>query len=221
MRLKVQGKYLKAEPIMVLNNSLALCVIWCLAQKSATVYSKCCHAIHGDGFSSCGSQQVWCVVVGSNWLMWFVSWVPVAAFRQTNTWYAVHAWLWCCLLWRKQLHKALTRCQQQQQSDIVTFVAYVVVVDVTVAGPGLGLGCCAGVGCCTLCALSAFPVCGSLWPSPLVGHGSMNTLRIWLAISLHRCVKVLQYITELLPASNKQLRMLEYGRACGLLFDIE
>lgn len=107
----------------------------------------------------------------------------------------------------------------------MTFVAYVVVVAVTVAGLGLVLGGCAGagagVGCCTLCALSAFPVCGSQWPSPLVGHGSMHTLRIWLAISLHRCVKVLQYITEPLPASNKQLSMLEYGRACGLLFDIE
>lgn len=79
-------------------------------------------------------------------------------------------------------------------------------------GLGLGRGLAVVLGCsgaadCTPRALFRFAVRGSL-----VGHGSMHTLRIWLAISLRRCVKVLQYITELLPASNKPLGALEYGR---------
>jgi len=63
-------------------------------------------------------------------------------------------------------------------SDIVTIVVNVVATVVVGVGVDVGVGVGASAASC------AFPVCGRL--PGLVGHGSMHSLRIWLAISLHR-----------------------------------
>lgn len=139
-------------------------------------------------------------------------------WSNSYTWYSVHAWL---------CHSAfygLNNCTQsintlpatatattaaQQQSDIVTFVAYVCwTSDLDWV---LWCWCC----CCCWVALGAFPVCGSQRRTASWAWVNAHFTDLAGHFTAHRCVKVLQYRynrAELLPASNKPLRARVYAR---------